>query len=294
MEDTEGAAGNSRTEVSTTDVNPGVKLEHEITVGNTVFDVTFNPATSQVVVKTDDESAPIKVYDLKGNKLTQFGGDIDGLSGDGCMSLDSHRDLYLAACDGHLTTVTMDGQRKDRIDMEGCELRGVTYIREDDLYVVSVLIDKVMLIDPRTKEVVRSFGSKGTGPGKFDYPGYISTYTDQGKPVIVVSDCNNHRVQLLDLYGTHLHTYGSYGDGDGQLYHPRGVVVDPTGRVIVCDGNNNRVVSFWREDGQDKWQCLIPQGQLQGSPWYMDIDPTHNIVAVEGLDTIHLYTWIGD
>ena len=229
------------------------------------------------------------MYDLKGNKLTQFGGDIDGLTGWGCISLDSHRDLYLAACDGHLTTVTMDGQRKDRIDMEGCDLRGVTYIRENDLYVVSDINNHTLkLIDPRTKSVVRSFGSKGTGPGQFNLPSFITTYTDRGKPVIVVSDCNNHRVQLLDLYGTHLHTYGSYGHGDGQLNHPRGVEADPTGRVIVCDQWNNRVVSFWREDGQDKWQSLIPQTLM----YCIDIDIQHKTLATNNGNKMTLYSWI--
>ena len=254
-----------------------------------VWGLVFNPARSQLIIKTNDKSAPIKVYDLKGNKLTQFGGDIDGLSGDGCMSLDSHRDLYLAACDGHLTTVTMDGQRKDRIDMEGCELRGVTYIRENDLYVVSDVNNHTLkLIDPRIKSIVRSFGSKGTSPGQFQIPSFITSYTDQGKPVIVVSDFNNNTVQLLDLYGAHLHTYGSYGDGDGQLDSPCGVIADPAGRIIVCDYGNTRVMSFWREDGEDKRQCLIPQ-----TPMYcVDIDIQHKTLATSFANEVTLYSWI--
>ena len=239
---------------------PLTRLIHKHSVKEDAWDFVFNPSRSQLLVKTlDKTSAPIKVYDLKGNKLTQFGGGIDGLSGDGCLSLDSHRELYLAACYGHLTTVTMDEHRKDRIDMDRCGLKGVTYIRENDLYVVSdITYNKIKLIDPRTKSVVRSFGSAGTSPGQFSYPFYITTYTDQGRPVIVVSDHYNHRVQLLDLYSTNLHTYGSYGDGEGQLCDPGGVAADPTGRILVCDYGNTRVMSFWREDGQDKWQCLIP------------------------------------
>ena len=271
---------------------PLTRLTYNHSVKEGVYDVAFNPSRSQLAAKTYDKSAPIKVYDLKGNKLTQFGGDIDGLSGRGSMSLDSHRDLYLAACDGHLTTVTMDGHRKDRIDLEGCNLSGVTYIRENDLYVVSdITYNKIKLIDPRTKSVVRSFGSTGTSPGQFSSPSFITTYTDQGKPVIVVSDRRNHRVQLLDLYGTHLHTYGSYGQWEGRLNNPRGVVADPTGRIIVCDYSNNRVVSFWREDGQDKWQCLIPWEQLQWRPYCIDIDSTHKTLAV-GNGTVKLYSYI--
>ena len=271
---------------------PLTRLTPKYSVKEDACDVVFNPSRSQLVVRINDKSAPIKVYDLKGNKLTQFGGDIDGLSGDGCISLDSLRDLYLAACDGHLTTVTMDGQRKDRIDMEGCDLKGVTYIKDTDVYIMSdVKNHRVSLIDPWTMSVVRSFGSKGIGAGQFNLPHFITSYTDQGKPVIVVSDCNNRRVQLLDLYGTHLHTYGSYGDGDGQLYRPCGVAADPSGRIIVCDYSNNRVVSFLREDGQDKWQCLIPKEHLQWMPWCIGIDATYKTLAV-GNRTVELYSYI--
>ena len=255
-------------------------------------DVIFNPVKSHFVVKTRDNKAPINVYDLKFNKLTQFGGGIDGLSGYGCISLDSHRDVYLAACDGHLTTVTMDGQRKDRIDMKGYDLRGVSYISENDLYVVSdVTNSRIRLIDPRAKSITRSFGSRGSNPGQFINPSFITTHTDQGKPVIVVSDLQNHRVQLLDLYGTHLHTYGCPGGGDGQLDNPCGVVVDPTGRIIVCDNGNRRVVSFWTEDGKDKWQCLIPPGKLHRWPGSIGIDTTHKTLAVQVVDVVRLFSW---
>ena len=271
---------------------PALIHQHSYHPGSAVYGVLCNHTRSQLVVKSMDESAPIKVYDLRGNKFTQFGGDIDGLTENGCMSLDSHRDLYLAACYENLTTLTMDGKRKDRIDMEGCNLSGVTYIMEDDLYVVSdVTNHKIMLIDPRTKSVVRSIGSKGTRPGQFQIPAFLTTYTDQGKPVIVVSDIQNHRVQLLDLYGTHLHTYGSEGGAPGQLCDPHGVAADPTGRIIVCDYSNKRVVSFWTEDGQDKWQCLIPQ--LAGKPYCVDIDTTHETMAVEVNNTVTLYTCNG-
>ena len=225
-------------------------FKSKIKVVNDVYALTLNPARSQLIVKTSHNSAPIKVYDLKGNKLTQFGRGIYGLSGDGCMSLDSHRDLYMAACYENLTVITLDGHMKDRIEVKGCNLSGVTYIHDKDLYAVSdITNNKINIIDPRTKSVVKSFGSKGTKHGQFVEPYYMSSYTDQGKPVIVISDCNYHRVQLLDLYGTHLHTYGSYGDGDGQLDHPCGVAIHPTGRVYVCDRDNMRIVfSGWKMD----------------------------------------------
>ena len=266
------------------------KLQHTVTIE--AWSLVFNPSVSQLTVRTDDVTAPIKVYDLKGNKLTQFGGGIEGLHGYGCLSLDSHRDLYLAACDGHLTTVTMDGQRKDRIDMEGCDLRGVTYIKENDLYVVSDKTNhKISLIDPKTKSVVRSFGSKGKDPGQFNSPYHICSYTDFGKPMIVVSDYRNNRIQLLDLAGAHQHTYGRPGRGDGHLDCPHGIAVDSNGAVIVGDRNNRRVVSYCIEDGQDQWQCLIPHDQLQEEPTNLDIDPIHNLLAVSVGDKVKIYSY---
>ena len=265
---------------------------HSVTVDCAIHSLVLNPDCSQLVIRTDHSPAPIKMYDLNGRKRKgkKMGRGIDGLTDRGGMSLDSHRDLYLAACDGHLTTVTMDGQRKDRIDMEGCKLSGVTYIRENDLYVVSdITNDNISLIDPRTKSVVQSFGSKGTSSVQFNNPAFITTYPDQGKPVIVVSDCNNNRVHLIDLYGTHLHTYGSKGRGDGQLYNPCDITTDPTGRITVCDAGNDRVTSFWTEDGQDKWQCLVSYKQRNNWPRCVDIDTEHGIAAVGLDDGVLLY-----
>ena len=271
-------------------------LTHKHSVNEDAYDVILNPAKSQLVVKTEDKSAPIKVYDLKGNKLTQFGGDIDGLSGWGCMSLDSHRDLYLAACGGHLATVTMDGQRKERKPLNCCDLKGVAYIRdngdpENDLHVYVVSDIENHTISVINLSVVTSFGSEGHGAGQFDYPHFITSCTYQDKPVIVVSDRNNHRVQLLDLYGKHLHTYGSHGEGDGQLHGPCGIIVDPTGRIIICDRYNNRVVSFWMEDGQDNWSCLIPQEQRLNEPYCIDIDTAGKTLDVGDYDKVHLYSY---
>ena len=38
--------------------------------------------------------------------------------------------------------------------------------------------------------------------------------------------------------------WGSRGDGDGQFYGPRDVVVDAAGSVYVADGGNSRIQKF--------------------------------------------------
>jgi len=66
---------------------------------------------------------------------------------------------------------------------------------------------------------------------------------------ILVADSGNHRVQAFDSLGNFLSEFGAYGSGDGQFNDPQGLAVDPSGRVIVVDRGNSRLVvlSF---DGQ--------------------------------------------
>ena len=66
---------------------------------------------------------------------------------------------------------------------------------------------------------------------------------------ILVADSGNHRVQAFDNLGNFITQFGTHGNGTGQFDDPQGLAVDASGRVIVVDRGNNRLVvlSF---DGQ--------------------------------------------
>jgi sugar lactone lactonase YvrE len=59
---------------------------------------------------------------------------------------------------------------------------------------------------------------------------------------ILVADSGNQRIQVFDMLGHVLSTYGSPGSGTGQFSSPQGLAVDRIGRVIVVDQGNNRLV----------------------------------------------------
>ena len=59
---------------------------------------------------------------------------------------------------------------------------------------------------------------------------------------LLVADSGNHRLQAFDSLGNFLSEFGSLGSGPGQFDNPQGLVVDSTGRVLVADGSNNRIV----------------------------------------------------
>jgi tripartite motif-containing protein 71 len=59
---------------------------------------------------------------------------------------------------------------------------------------------------------------------------------------ILVADSGNHRVQAFDSLGNFVAEFGSFGTGDGQFNTPQGLAVDASGRVLVADQGNSRLV----------------------------------------------------
>src|SRR5258706_13920140 len=85
------------------------------------------------------------------------------------------------------------------------------------------------------------WGTLGSNPGKFNWPGAVPT-DELGNGYVV--DQNNHRVQKFDRGGAYLTQWGSIGVGNGQFYYPCGIAGDLSGNVYVGDGGNYRVQKF--------------------------------------------------
>jgi len=85
------------------------------------------------------------------------------------------------------------------------------------------------------------FGSLGSGPGQFDDPFGITTDSNDR---IIVSDTNNHRIQVFDSTGAPQFEFGSLGSAPGQFDFPSGVTTDSNDRIIVADTLNNRIQVF--------------------------------------------------
>ena len=106
------------------------------------------------------------------------------------------------------------------------------------------------------------------GDNQFDNPLFICHQVISDTMChIIVSDSNNHCIKVFSDTGEFVMRFGCKGAGDRQLQYPRGVCVDPLGRIVVCDMNNNRVVLFWW-DGEERWEVLLDEAALDGSqPW---------------------------
>jgi DNA-binding beta-propeller fold protein YncE len=96
---------------------------------------------------------------------------------------------------------------------------------------------------------VRSWGGKGTDPGKFNTPHGVLIDTRRNPPVLVVADRENGRLQIFDLDGKLIEAV------NGILRRPCGahlqgddlVVPDLDGRVTILD-NANKLITHLGEN----------------------------------------------
>ncbi len=102
-------------------------------------------------------------------------------------------------------------------------------------------------------------GRADNAAGQFNGPWGIAF--DRKHQTIVVSDCDNHRVQYFnrpDL--NHLASVGSQGKQKGQFNSPRGLCIQPTtNHLLVCEHYNHRVQILSNEEGQPLY--MIGSGQ---------------------------------
>jgi len=93
----------------------------------------------------------------------------------------------------------------------------------------------------RKVNFICKFGSKVCDDGQFRNPFGVAI---DGDGNIVVSDFNNHRIQIFDSSRTYIRKFGSEGSGDGQFQNPCGVAIDGDGNIVVLDLNNHRIQIF--------------------------------------------------
>ena len=87
-------------------------------------------------------------------------------------------------------------------------------------------------------ESIFTFGDKG--PEKLCKPTCCIPY----KNMFLVSDRDNHCIKAFDQSGTFLYKFGKEGNQDGQFNRPRGLLVDSSNNLLVCDFGNSRVQQF--------------------------------------------------
>lgn len=104
---------------------------------------------------------------------------------------------------------------------------------------------QIVVLDRRTGEVLRTFGSPGTEPGQFRLP---SSMCIGPEGFVYVSDTMNWRIQKLSRDGEPVWSVGQPGYQIGQFGRPRGIRVGLDGIVYVVDGATE-IVQMYDSDG---------------------------------------------
>lgn len=99
--------------------------------------------------------------------------------------------------------------------------------------------------------LVRTWGSKGSGPGEFNFEidtnenahPFSGIAIDEDRNILV-ADSNNHRIQKFSPIGEFLMEWGSEGELVGMFRHPSGIAIDTQGNVYVADSINDRIQIF--------------------------------------------------
>jgi len=194
---------------------------------------------------------PVIVFDSDGNYRRSWGeGRFPCAHGmcfarDGSLWLVDSRDhtvKHFSAAGAHLQTLGApdapgaDGEPFNRPTDVAAAPNGDLYI--SDGYGNS----RVHVFDSRG-EYLKSWGQSGVGPGDFNLPHNIWVHTD-GR--VLVSDRENHRIQIFDLDGKHLDTWTNF-------IQPTDIYVDSAGAIYVAELRNRitildsrgRVLARW-------------------------------------------------
>ena len=129
-----------------------------------------------------------------------------------------------------------------------------------DIYLVDTRLHQILVFNQSGK-LKKRFGKHGIQDGEFNYP----THIWQQNGTLFVTDALNFRIQLFDLDGDYISSFGQAGQSSGYLSRPKGIATDQDGNVYVVDSLLNNIQLF---DASGKYLMTVGErGQLPGQFW---------------------------
>jgi DNA-binding beta-propeller fold protein YncE len=160
----------------------------------------------------------------------------------GSIAVDSADNLYIVDKADQRILIFDADLRFDRqlLVKDGKGLSDVKIDSNGNIYTLSTIDGSIRVFDSQGN-LLLTFGKKGKGNGKFEFP--ISLAVDR-KGLIYVVDKHKHRVLAFNKRGEFLLEFSQLGWREGRLHYPSHVYVNKAGRIFVVDSGNCRISVF--------------------------------------------------
>lgn len=219
------------------------------------------------VAAVADEIAPPRFLEAWGQEGT---GDGQFTSAIGIAINAADEVLITDARNACVQRFTSDGKFLDKV-ATGAFPGGIAIDREGLIYVAVMMDHKISVFRPQQNspaaaepapayELVRQWGTKGTGDGEFDQPGGMAFEHDGS---LLVCDQVNHRMQRFTPEGKFLNKWGQYGDAPGDFGKPEPPTHRVGGPCMVAVDRDGDV--YTTEPTAGRIQKFSPDGKYLGS-----------------------------
>ncbi len=156
-------------------------------------------------------------------------------------------------------------------------------IYKNRIYVVDTLESQIKVFSKDSGKLLFSFGENGTEFGKFHFPTHI--FIDDVEDYIYITDSLNFRIQIFDIAGNFISSFGQLGDALGNFSKPKGIAVDSDGHIYVTDSDFDVVQIFDRNGtlllvfggtGVKEGHFLVPGGIFIDKKDYIYVADSYN------------------
>lgn len=164
------------------------------------------------------------------------------------ISIDAQDNLWIADS-GHqrVLGITPDDKLIDKIDLPAVDEKRIAsptsvLVTPDNkrIYIVDNPNHRLFIRDNATKTISVQ-GKLGQAAGQFNYP-FMLGRANNGD--ILITEAIGSRVQVLGANDKWAGAIGSWGVELGQLFRPKGVVVDKAGRIFISDSTLYVIQAF--------------------------------------------------
>lgn len=222
-----------------------------------------------VIYVCDFGSGAVVALDLKNRKF-----DYIGISGSGKLlkpinlKIDKESKILYVADMGRKQVVCYDlvsGKPLKFYGVKGQFDPSDVDIHEEKIFICDVKAHQIHVLDRETSKTLYKIGKAGSAEGEFFHPTNICIKNDR----LYVSDTTNFRIQVFDLRGKFLDTFGKVGKRPGNFSRSKGIAVDNEGRIYVVDAafenvqvfnHEFKLLLFMLRSGGEKHNIYLPAG----------------------------------